>query len=78
MEKPPLGPFQRYNILWLPHDTSGHGLCNHPMGSSKGFCRRGTKQPQLPLQVYKDKGAHQVIYPKHINTPSSKFYNTCL
>ncbi len=26
VREPPLGPFQRSNIMWLPHVTSGHGL----------------------------------------------------
>jgi hypothetical protein len=29
VQKPPLGPFQKSNILWLPHVTSGHGLYNN-------------------------------------------------
>ncbi|KAH9555806.1 hypothetical protein CY35_08G136400 [Sphagnum magellanicum] len=42
------------------------------------FCRMGAEKPQLPLQVYEDKGPCQVIYPKHIDAPSSKFCSTCL
>jgi len=48
------------------------------MGLSRGFCRKGAKQPQLPLQVYIDKGPRQFVYPKHIDTPSNMFYNICL
>jgi len=29
VQEPPLGPFQKSNILWLPHVTSGHGLYNN-------------------------------------------------
>jgi len=39
------------------------------MELSKGFPRRGAEQPQLPLQVYKDKGPRQIICPKHIDAP---------
>jgi hypothetical protein len=28
VQEPSLGPFQKSNILWLPHVTSGHGLYN--------------------------------------------------
>jgi hypothetical protein len=28
MQEPPPWPFQKSNILWLPHVTSGHGLYN--------------------------------------------------
>jgi hypothetical protein len=31
------------------------------MGLSRGFRRKGAKQPQLPLQVYEDKGPRQVV-----------------
>jgi len=61
MQETPPRPFQRFDIMWLPHITSGHGLYTNaeiafiPWDCLEDFVEGGAEQPQLPLQVYKDK-----------------------
>jgi hypothetical protein len=47
------------------------------MGSTLGFCVRGTERFRIPLQIYKDKGAQALQSPKHINTPKSQLCIIC-
>jgi hypothetical protein len=53
MQKPPLGPFQRSNIVWLPHVTGGNGLYTNdeiaiiPLDHLKDFLEEEHNNPNL-------------------------------
>jgi hypothetical protein len=87
VQDPPLGPFKKNDIMWLPHFTSGHGLYKEakitviPWNQLEDFVEGEQNNPNFPCKFTRTKNhinSSALGCPRHVDTPKRKFYYSCL
>jgi hypothetical protein len=77
LQSPPPGPFQKHDINWLPHVTTGHGLYNHienaviPWDQLEDFVQREHNYLELPYKFTRTK-EHKICNPPNTLTHLKK------
>jgi hypothetical protein len=79
VQEPPPGPFQKFDILCLPHVTSGHGLYNNaeitiiPWDCLNDFIEGEQNNLDFPYKFMKTKDHVRSFAPNTLRHPRANF-----